>query len=60
MDGVLSHMVCLKIAEIFFSGHEMETRLPKGHVTIDDQKCEHAFVIRDGPVMAEKLLQFIS
>ncbi|CAI4232639.1 unnamed protein product [Auanema sp. JU1783] len=39
-------------------GTEMESRMPKGHVVIDDKECEHAFVIRDGAVMADKLLQF--
>ena len=42
------------------SGLEMQDRMPKGHVIIDDKNSEHAFVVKDGPVMAEKLLQFIN
>ncbi|KAK6760219.1 hypothetical protein RB195_021637 [Necator americanus] len=40
-------------------GYSMETRLPQGHVVLDEDGCEHAFVIRDGAVIAEKLLRFI-
>ncbi|KJH41528.1 hypothetical protein DICVIV_12500 [Dictyocaulus viviparus] len=40
-------------------GYLMEQRLPDGHVLVDEQGCEHAFVIRDGATIAEKLLQFI-
>uniref|UniRef100_A0A7I5EDM6 Lipid droplet-associated hydrolase n=1 Tax=Haemonchus contortus TaxID=6289 RepID=A0A7I5EDM6_HAECO len=41
-------------------GYSMETRLPRGHVQLDEHGCEHAFVIRDGAIVAEKLLQFIN
>ncbi|KAE9413786.1 hypothetical protein Angca_007813, partial [Angiostrongylus cantonensis] len=40
-------------------GYHMKERLPHGHVVLDEDGCEHAFVIRDGATIAEKLLQFI-
>lgn len=38
----------------------MDRRLPRGHVLLDERGCEHAFVIRDGAVIADKVLQFIN
>ncbi|GMT31954.1 hypothetical protein PFISCL1PPCAC_23251, partial [Pristionchus fissidentatus] len=40
-------------------GMEMAERAPSGHVIIDDKQCEHAFVIRDGKAVAEKLVPLI-
>ncbi|KAJ1356498.1 hypothetical protein KIN20_014231 [Parelaphostrongylus tenuis] len=40
-------------------GYRMAERLPRGHVILDEDGCEHAFVIRDSAIIAEKLLQFI-
>ncbi|CAD6189061.1 unnamed protein product [Caenorhabditis auriculariae] len=40
-------------------GEKMSARMARGHVIVDTHNCEHAFVIRDGKVMAEEMLQFI-
>ncbi|KAF8384392.1 hypothetical protein PRIPAC_73534 [Pristionchus pacificus] len=40
-------------------GMEMAERAPSGHVIIDDKECEHAFVIKDGKAVAERLVPLI-
>ncbi|VDP43479.1 unnamed protein product [Heligmosomoides polygyrus] len=56
----------LNLASVFllWQGRRMVSRgisrLPRGHVLLDERGCEHAFVIRDGAVIADKVLQFIN
>lgn len=38
----------------------MKTRLPKGHVFIDESECEHAFVVKESEVMAQIMAKFIT
>ncbi|CAB3400148.1 unnamed protein product [Caenorhabditis bovis] len=40
-------------------GENMKKKMSRGHVIIDDSGIEHAFVLRDSGLMAEKMLQFI-
>ena len=37
----------------------MKTRLPNGHVFLDESDCEHAFVIKDGEIMAQVMAKLI-
>uniref|UniRef100_A0A914WCA6 Lipid droplet-associated hydrolase n=1 Tax=Plectus sambesii TaxID=2011161 RepID=A0A914WCA6_9BILA len=40
-------------------GEDMKRLLPVEQVLIDEDKCEHAFVIRDGDVVARKVAEMI-
>ncbi|GMR31247.1 hypothetical protein PMAYCL1PPCAC_01442, partial [Pristionchus mayeri] len=40
-------------------GMDMADRTLSGHVSFDDKECEHAFVIKDGRIVAEKLVPLI-
>ena len=37
----------------------MKTILPNGHVFLDESDCEHAFVIKDGKIMAQIMAKLI-
>ena len=37
----------------------MKTRLPNGYVFLDESKCEHDFVIKDGEIMAQAIAKLI-
>uniref|UniRef100_A0A914CGJ7 Lipid droplet-associated hydrolase n=1 Tax=Acrobeloides nanus TaxID=290746 RepID=A0A914CGJ7_9BILA len=37
----------------------MKTNLPNGHVFLDESDCEHAFVIKDGEIMAQVMAKLI-
>ncbi|CAJ0575594.1 unnamed protein product, partial [Mesorhabditis spiculigera] len=41
-------------------GEAMKQLLPNGHVQFDDENCEHAFVVRDGHIVAKKVVHYIS
>ncbi|CAJ0917160.1 unnamed protein product, partial [Mesorhabditis belari] len=41
-------------------GEAMKDLLPKGHVIFDENDSEHAFVIRDGDIVAQRVINYIN